>query len=298
MAQKNLWVAKSFLFFILTFSMKIYAHKGIFSESFVESMFEEDRKSKLKNALVKPHKSLKSWLVTKESQRDLVDYFDALWVGSDDLALAYDSSSDKDLIRFLKEYFTKNNFFMYKPNITTHYSVNKKRELLSNYSVESYEKISLSNQEGRKEFFKLFLTGAHFVVSHSRKESKIEIPDFRYEFKSKLKTSYAFSHSHYTKVIAWFGLVYPSKVLSPRPVVNSLLLDHTSHFSPNSFFQLEGWPAYKIPYRGSKRDIRRHRADYRAHLESKWNISTYGASVYSEKNGTSVYFRTQDFDSN
>ena len=47
----------------------------------------------------------------------------------------------------------------------------------------------------------------------------------------------------------------------------------------NTFIQLEGWQAG-----GS-----RHNADYATYQQTLWNISTYGASAYSEKRATSIF---------
>lgn len=58
--------------------------------------------------------------------------------------------------------------------------------------------------------------------------------------------------------------------------VNSLLASAGSY---NLFLQLEGWQA----------DAARHQADYALHQQTLWNISTLGASPYSEKRATTIF---------
>lgn len=71
---------------------------------------------------------------------------------------------------------------------------------------------------------------------------------------------------------------------NPCPFVCSLLVDTTARQLPNSFFQLEGWPGVK-----AFGAVGRHGQDFAVHKATKWNISTYGASPFSEKRGTTVF---------
>ncbi|RCK21953.1 hypothetical protein [Thalassospira lucentensis] len=72
----------------------------------------------------------------------------------------------------------------------------------------------------------------------------------------------------------------------PCPFVCSLLAGNTSWLLPNTFFQLEGWPGILSRGFGAKG---RHGQDFAVHQATKWNISTYGASPFSEKRGTTVF---------
>ncbi|HBU99705.1 hypothetical protein [Thalassospira lucentensis] len=72
----------------------------------------------------------------------------------------------------------------------------------------------------------------------------------------------------------------------PCPFVCSLLAGNTSRRAPNTFFQLEGWPGILSRGFGAKG---RHGQDFAVHQATKWNISTYGASPFSEKRGTTVF---------
>jgi hypothetical protein len=77
------------------------------------------------------------------------------------------------------------------------------------------------------------------------------------------------------------------------PVV---LCDETSNAYPNSFFQMEGWRPGKNMFGMRKQEYRslalaggyRHGADFNTHGKTIWNISTYGASPFSEKRGGQV----------
>jgi len=72
----------------------------------------------------------------------------------------------------------------------------------------------------------------------------------------------------------------------PCPFVCSLLAGNTSRRAPNTFFQLEGWPGILSRGFGA---TGRHGQDFAVHQATKWNISTYGASPFSEKRGTTVF---------
>ncbi|MET4575773.1 hypothetical protein [Ottowia thiooxydans] len=58
--------------------------------------------------------------------------------------------------------------------------------------------------------------------------------------------------------------------------VNSTLIGPGAY---NCFIQLEGWQAISS----------RHNADFSSHEKTLWNVSTFGASVHSEKRGTSAF---------
>lgn len=73
------------------------------------------------------------------------------------------------------------------------------------------------------------------------------------------------------------------------PFILSLLIGRTAWGAVtgnnhNTFVQLEGWPATGWTGAGG-----RHGVDYQTHGATKWNISTYGACLYSEKRGMTVF---------
>lgn len=84
----------------------------------------------------------------------------------------------------------------------------------------------------------------------------------------------------------------------PYPVISSK--------RTNTFFQLEGWPATNslgagtmevitnrlssIMTRGSApTELGRHNIDYKVHARTVWNLSTFGASAYTEKRATTIF---------
>lgn len=108
-------------------------------------------------------------------------------------------------------------------------------------------------------------------------------------------------HSHYTATYVsniGRGLIYPDFVTAETaptrdcPFILAFLFGRTGASDANTYFQLEGWPA--IGLTGGKR----HMADYAVHDSTKWNISTYGASIYSEKRGLTVFLAPPSWDPN
>lgn len=264
---------------------------------FSEDLFHPYRGEFLQNEINNSFKNFMAWLISKKEKEILLDKLESIWSETCDLSTA--SLSDYKLVTFLKKYITYNNLFMFKPKLSYLGTEKLTGEQRAQYSLDSYEKLNILDREYRKEFFKLFLAGSHFVVVQKGEDSKEgKIKSFVNHLKNQLKTSYAFSHSHYTSFYSLFGLYYPHALNDPKAIIKSFLTDTTAFYKGNSFFQLEGWPAYKMPYGQSKRDIVRHRVDYNVHLESKWNISTYGASIYHEKRGTAIFLAPENWNPN
>jgi len=153
-----------------------------------------------------------------------------------------------------------------------------------------------------KIFLSLLVSGAHFVVISA---------DADYDNQGVARSTYgslleAFvnsglpqsqdpGNSHYTDVLLnvsgkyyldiggeWappgsglmLALLFGSTVNKPYKLLTS--------GGYNTFLQLEGWQA-SVPY------SKRHKTDYNAHEQSLWNFSTFGASPYSEKRGTTIF---------
>lgn len=177
-------------------------------------------------------------------------------------------------------------------------------------------------------FLQLLAFGAHFVVIHAPRDltpppGAALPPAFFDEFVRLLgaNSRRAKAHSHYgglgpvTNVLAAY--TYPSLVNAETtppvcPYIAAFLTGRTDwsleqtapyNWAPtdefNTFFQLEGWPATgltggipqlsSVPLLGRVAGGGRHGVDFNTHNATKWNISTYGASVYSEKRGTTVF---------
>jgi hypothetical protein len=161
------------------------------------------------------------------------------------------------------------------------------------------------NQANVLRFLNLFACGAHFVVIHAPGDfAGMVAPPAAQPFYTQFGTllgnqsTAARMHSHYS---GYPGLplsnlgssyAYPSLVNSETtpalcPYVVAMLVGRTAWAmfgnNYNTFFQLEGWPAYRVNPAG------RHMADFKTHSATKWNLSTYGASLYSEKRGMTIF---------
>jgi hypothetical protein len=64
-----------------------------------------------------------------------------------------------------------------------------------------------------------------------------------------------------------------------------MLFGDTALLNPNTFLQMEGWPAYTS----------RHNFDYELHEKTLWNISTYGLCAFSEKRATAVFLADRNW---
>jgi len=177
-------------------------------------------------------------------------------------------------------------------------------------------------------FLQLLAFGAHFVVIHAPQDlnlagGAIAPPPFFAEFErlfvtvpraanQPVEARAATMHSHYSgvPVIPATNLAaaytYPALIddeVAPAncPYIAAFLTGRTAWRTVerdgftlrwsnqfNTFFQLEGWPGTNT--RAGRGGLGgRHGADFAAHQATKWNISTFGASVYSEKRGTTVF---------
>ncbi len=155
-------------------------------------------------------------------------------------------------------------------------------------------------QAAVERFFTLLAAGAHMVVVHAPTDvaglGLAVAPESFYDrFGLVLgpTSNAALFHSHYrggwslTNLYAAYA--YPNTIVAdaapnPCPYIAAMLVGSTAYRvggNYNTFFQLEGWPAFGT---GGW-----HGADYNVHNATKWNLSTFGASIYSEKRGTTVF---------
>jgi len=153
----------------------------------------------------------------------------------------------------------------------------------------------------------LLAIGAHVVVIHAAPNLPGGLgyapASFFDLFNAQLgaQSRAALTHSHYTgawgltnigAALTFPGLVNAETAPIPCPYICAFLTGRTAYAALgnpyNTFFQLEGWPTTGITNLPG-----RHGADYAAHTASLWNISTYGASLYSEKRGTTVFLAPQ-----
>ena len=157
------------------------------------------------------------------------------------------------------------------------------------YRIHGYKKYDVLNAEGAKEFLELLLAGAHFVVIDSSQDSS-GVESFSSAFMNdpvigKLKSK-NLGNSHYTNTVNTGGYNYLNitKDTAPDPssFICSFIEAKTANIKPNTFIQLEGWPASILHHD-------RHGKDYKTHEATKWNIATFGACAYSEKRATAIF---------
>jgi hypothetical protein len=157
-----------------------------------------------------------------------------------------------------------------------------------------------STMDNVEQFLDHLLSGAHFVQLRLTESA----PDFFSAFAGGDPSRYTatrLANSHFLKEGSpWTrlpfsrgGLQYPKDVTSDTTpenpaILSAVLVGHTRATSTSddgdTYFQLEGWPAVK-----RNAFLGRHRVDNGVHQDTGWNVSTFGASRFSEKAGTGKY---------
>lgn len=266
-------------------------------DKFVDSLFSDNVRdfNSYRNHIFKKKKD-RFFFSPKDTDK-IIKVFLNVWFNKKENNNSKCPKSDRALLEFLKNYIKKNGLVMFKPKIEFHSTDSKNVPI---YKISGYQKYDpLKNFEDAKEFLELFLAGAHFVVI----DGYIDSSD-NYDGSSCLDdlvsdpivgslTSSNLGNSHYTSTMNFSGINYlnisQDEAINPSPFINSFIAAQTSFFYPNTFMQLEGWPASLLHHY-------RHQKDYVLHKASLWNISTYGASAYSEKRATAIFFAKPEWD--
>jgi hypothetical protein len=244
------------------------------------------------------------------------------------------TASDRLLFSQLALYIQQNNMALFVPRIAYHGPVSNTNPAPV-YTISGYDRLDLCFSANELQngmqigslatvlsivyFLSLFATGAHIVAITSPLDYQGLVnnpPAFWTLFQSSSYIKWrdagplnayagtAYMHSHYSgsKGVSNIGAsyAYPNTVTSTGtptvcPFVCSLLVGATAHSQPNTFFQLEGWPGTATQLFGA---FGAHAQDFAAHQATKWNISTYGASPFSEKRGTTVFLAPADWNTN
>lgn len=144
-------------------------------------------------------------------------------------------------------------------------------------------------------FLGLLAGGAHMVAVSAPRDLPAGVtatPFDRHFEQARLDGRAHPGNSHYAGIMNTTGRYYLDIDEDFAPVgaglLQAFLVGRTvnggrpAHDDYNSFLQLEGWQA-RFPLSA------RHKADYDAHEKTLWNVSTFGASPYSEKRGTTVF---------
>ncbi|MFQ3786228.1 DUF4781 domain-containing protein [Halomonas sp. A29] len=236
-------------------------------------------------------------LISPQARQRIIDNLHGAWqhalFAPDQPMPAMYQAGDYAFLKALAEYVQEHRVVMREPHLgadgqpsadgasTTHRLYHTSEELAAGEFSRSAE---------IKHFLEHLISGSHIVAQRGG--------DGRSDFYAALEQSSAANyltsakgHSHYTHPRALFrrsGLVSDSGE-SPA-LLKALLIDRTSRRSSYSdtFLQLEGWPAEGLTGLGG-----RHGQDFKTHRATGWNLSTYGASPFSEKRGLTISLETQ-----
>jgi hypothetical protein len=265
------------------------------------------------------------WLVDDATVTLLVDILEGYW---NDRGVLVNPSprtiqTDRTFIRFVKKYIEDNDLRMRIPSFQCK---TKRNNAPSTYEWVSDRVYSFKDENNQwssavvRIFLQHLLAGAHFVVVHSANDlgNNVNLPSF-FETFSRLQGAQYAAHSHYTPVVAFRGVNYPELTLvqdegelldeledrDDAVLLPVVLCDTTTKpiYHYNSFFQMEGWRPGKamyvplVPPYNNKALMGgyRHGADFNTHKDTLWNISTYGASLFSEKRGAPIFLAPQSW---
>jgi hypothetical protein len=167
------------------------------------------------------------------------------------------------------------------------------------WSFGTFDANGVSNGDGTvAAFLWLLFHGAHFVVPNND-GAQPPMQRFDKAFDAAIKSSDRSAcpgDSHYGHAFAGADEYYldvDDDVPESKPFFLALLVGDTAGGDDaNGFLQLEGWQAQGEHgiYGGP-----RHSGDLAIHEHTIWNISTYGASAYSEKRCTPVFLARSAF---
>ena len=225
-------------------------------------------------------------------------------------------AADATLIDFIKGFIaTPTPPDLWLPLMTVHDAGPPAVFNLKGYHKLGFYKSNSENWSGStvSAFLTLLATGGHMVAVCADSDLADivsgQAPDFYHDFAtSNLTRGDELGSSHYVSPHAinpagWYfldidGETMPTTVtpvskgaaIAPG-LINAFMtsatvtLGHTAvdQGKYNAFFQLEGWQQ-----QGATGGTR-HMADYATYNQVMWNISTFGASPYSEKRGTAAF---------
>jgi len=227
---------------------------------------------------------------------------------------------DEAMIQLISAFIMKHKLCMAIPRFTC---ATKRDAEPSSYQLMGYETHAFLddgdwNGEAVDIFLTHFLAGAHFVVVQSSVDLGTGLSENFFAKFKQLNGAKKAGHSHYTgHKVSLNGQNYPTMTLTTvegpqldeitiaadATLLPVVLCDETANTSPNAFFQMEGWPPGKSMLGVSKPEYRnpalaggyRHGADFNTHGKSIWNISTYAASLFSEKRGGAIFLAPESW---
>ncbi|MFC3282184.1 LysM peptidoglycan-binding domain-containing protein [Litchfieldella rifensis] len=236
------------------------------------------------------------FLVSPEDRQRIIENLRGAWrhiLFSPDAPMPGNvGKSDYAFLQVLVSHVQKHRIVMQEPHPSWVEGSSKEASYRLYHTNEELKSGELS-QQAVDHFLVRLISGAHFVTGRAT--------GARGDFYKALASSAAgeftrpaMGHSHYRRSVALRdGLAYPNTVQGDEAppassLLNALLIGHTGRHArrADTFFQLEGWPAVGLS--GLKG---RHAQDFSAHRQTGWNISTYGASPFSEKSGLAITLR-------
>jgi hypothetical protein len=254
-------------------------------------------------------------LMPSSTSQSLVQVMLDLWPTG--LNPSYTSNPDWPLIFFLANFMVPPGstplppLVMYVPTITYQNTI----AAGPRYLLTGYQAYPLAGTNGARfnmasvqTFLQLFLGGAHFVNIQTNPDFATLNPEnppantgrslygaFTKHFPASPTggRQSCIGNSHYTSTVNLGGWYYGSQIGNWASAGCGLLLaalfGQTANGPYNTFLQLEGWPADVSLKTGSLGGGERHAQDYAAYKNSLWNISTFGATPYSEKRATTIF---------
>ena len=266
---------------------------------FVESLFNPDVRNV--ERIQKAIQGEKLTFEFSDQGEKILSVWLAAWEAGNNLPynrtdFAHCPKADRIVLTFLSHFLARNRLCMYVP-ILKYVDPGSSPPVykLSGYERYRFLKESKWDKDTIRFFLILFMLGAHFVFI----EASIDLPvgikvESYYELLRNSSDLAPYRGkdpgcSHYTSVLNLCGYYVPRiwRNYAPAkcPFLTAYLIgptDSTITCRPkiySTFMQLEGWQAITC----------RHNADYEIHKTTVWNISTYGASAYSEKRGTTIF---------
>lgn len=263
----------------------------------------------LPNPAATPVQSFVSLLNPPELQA-MLDVWWQIWSRAPGAAApAAANASDVAFLDLLRDYLANPDgaaamppYSMWVPNVAYDGMNGEQLKLrLLGYAPVALQVAGVWQAAAVRQFLTYLAFGAHFVIIQAASDLPPAPPAprcFYTVFANALggQSRWARAHSHYsgagglTNLLAAYaypGVINSEVTPANCPYLTALLIGRTAWGiggDYNTFFQLEGWPTTGITGAGG-----RHGADFAAHNATKWNISTYGASVFSEKRGTTVF---------
>jgi len=270
--------------------------------------------------------------IDKASRKVILESWLAAWKGFANPSYVgdytrYICERDRAFIEFIAGYIQANRLNFCKPSLTLSTTSWEKdttgvpfyanagftREAFMDskwktWSFGTFDDNGKPNNDGVvTRFLWYFFHGAHFVVVCDSDDGASGVPDFQTAFAANLDHSTCPGNSHYA-THSWFGNIpnpakdyYYLTIGQTAPTTDSsyivaALAGDTSQGKKNGFLQLEGWQGQAPSPSQGIRGGPRHEADFKTHLATLWNISTFGACAYSEKRSTPIFLAQSAFD--